>query len=294
MIYVPLVLGDVEFNPQELEVPETIGSLAGLQSIAQHDFPGGYRTHQAFGYFPQPVAWNARFSGGDASDRVEAVKRILYAGQEVQLTWGERAWLGRLAKFTPRGRTVWMFEYECEFWPRIDISSGQSDGGGAPDPQMVLNLQMLALQSALTADATTFFPNVMATLSAPILALTGAVTVGLIAAGGSVAALAVADQIAIGAASEALIGACAPLQAVIDATIASPAADIAAAGAIIGNVVASTQAAMWSVVSINPNLMLLSAQYYGDATLWQTIADANGLADPMPIGSFTLNIPQPA
>ena len=42
---------------------------------------------------------------------------------------------------------------------------------------------------------------------------------------------------------------------------------------------------------INPNLMALAAQYYGDATQWRTIANANGLTDPQPIGQFTLQIP---
>jgi hypothetical protein len=42
---------------------------------------------------------------------------------------------------------------------------------------------------------------------------------------------------------------------------------------------------------INPNLMALAAQYYGDATQWRTIAYANNLTDPQPIGQFSLVIP---
>lgn len=45
---------------------------------------------------------------------------------------------------------------------------------------------------------------------------------------------------------------------------------------------------------INPNLMALAAQYYGDATQWRTIASANGLTDPQPTGQFLLNIPSPS
>lgn len=45
---------------------------------------------------------------------------------------------------------------------------------------------------------------------------------------------------------------------------------------------------------INPNLMALAAQYYGDATKWRIIADANGLTDPQPTGQFSLNIPSPS
>lgn len=41
------------------------------------------------------------------------------------------------------------------------------------------------------------------------------------------------------------------------------------------------------------NLFQLAAQYYGDATLWTTIAQANGLSDPIlqPGTPFTLVIP---
>jgi nucleoid-associated protein YgaU len=44
--------------------------------------------------------------------------------------------------------------------------------------------------------------------------------------------------------------------------------------------------------TINPNLLVLAAQYYGDATQWRLIGNANGIADPQPIGSFNITIPQ--
>jgi nucleoid-associated protein YgaU len=40
--------------------------------------------------------------------------------------------------------------------------------------------------------------------------------------------------------------------------------------------------------------MALSAQYYGDATLWRTIGAANGLSDPQPLGNYQLLIPPPS
>lgn len=40
------------------------------------------------------------------------------------------------------------------------------------------------------------------------------------------------------------------------------------------------------------DLFAVAAQYYGDATYWQQIADANGLLDPeLPDGLITLLIP---
>lgn len=41
------------------------------------------------------------------------------------------------------------------------------------------------------------------------------------------------------------------------------------------------------------NLFILAAQYLGDATQWNRIAQLNGLYDPMVVGVVTLQIPPP-
>lgn len=43
---------------------------------------------------------------------------------------------------------------------------------------------------------------------------------------------------------------------------------------------------------INPDLYRLAQQYYGDATLWTAIAQANGLFDPQYDGQIDLFIPE--
>lgn len=293
MILVPLILDSFIFNEAELEVPESMGDLAGVQVVEQHDFPGGYRTHQTFGYFPAAIQWRAWFSGGDASDRAEQVKRILYAGKEVQLSFGERAWLGRLVRFSPRAHHTWLFDYSLEFWPRLDISGGQGESNGAPDPNVIMDLHILALTSALNTTDGTFFPLIALTVAAPVIGLIAAVNTALLLADGVVSAIDLAGQIAIQAAAEAVALATAPLQALADAVLSSPAADIAARAIVISNLVTSGQVPRWVIQSVNPNLMAVSAQYYGDATLWRNIAEANGLNDPQPIGNFQLMIPPP-
>lgn len=294
MILVPLTLGGFTFSESELEVPDELDDLGGTQRVAQRDFPGGIRTHQTFGYFPSPIRWRARFSAGEASNRAEQVKRILYAGQEVQLSWGERAWLGRLVRFSLASRHLWLFSYEVEFWPRLDISSGQGETSGAPDPTLLMNLQLLALSSMLYTTDGVFFPFIAPTVAVPVLALITAVNIATLAAGGVVAAIDVAGQIAIQAAAAAVQVATAPLQALVDPILASPAWDIASRAIVISNLVVAAQNPKWVVQAINPNLLSLSAQYYGDATLWSVIAAANGLNDPQPIGVFQLMIPPPA
>ena len=45
------------------------------------------------------------------------------------------------------------------------------------------------------------------------------------------------------------------------------------------------------ITLMNANLFALAAQYYGDATQWIIIAQANGLTDPFVPGQITLIIP---
>lgn len=42
------------------------------------------------------------------------------------------------------------------------------------------------------------------------------------------------------------------------------------------------------------NLFAIAAKFYGDATVWNRIAAANGLVDPKISGVMTLNLPRPA
>jgi hypothetical protein len=44
----------------------------------------------------------------------------------------------------------------------------------------------------------------------------------------------------------------------------------------------------------NTTLFYLAASYYGDATSWNVIAEANGLTDPMITNVITLTIPSSA
>ncbi len=46
-----------------------------------------------------------------------------------------------------------------------------------------------------------------------------------------------------------------------------------------------------SITVVGGNLFALAAQYYGDASQWALIAQANNLTDPMIVGEQTLLIP---
>ena len=292
MVFVPLILGSFTFDETALEVPESFGDVAGVQTTAQHDFPGGVRTQQTFGYLPAELRWKARFSGTGASNRVEQLKRILIAGQEITLSYGERAWYGRLVKFSPTARHSWLFEYDLEFWPRLDISSGTPQPIGWQTVIELIAVAASAIQLTLNGSGTAnLYQNIAPTVGAPIATLLAAVQAGLLAATGNT--LAAADQLAITAAAGAALAACEPLTLSADPTISSPASDMASYVTLLNTLATASDAPRWQVNAVNPNLLLLAAQYYGDATQWERIASYNGLSDPQPIGTFKLQIPPP-
>ncbi len=293
-MYVPLILGNFEFDETELEVPEAMGDLGGVQNVAQHDFPGGTRTQQTFGFFPEPIQWKARFTGPNASYRAEQVKRILVAGQEVQLSFGDRAWLGLLVKFSPTVRSTWLFDYELIFWPRQDISSGTPQPVGFSGQSTMMSLNALAIQSMVdSATSGGLYANIEGNVGTQVTTLLAAVATGLTNAQGNPFALAEADQLAIGTAASAVLVSLAPLQAAADPTISSPAFDLGSYVSVLNTLATASKQPQWQVNLTNPNLAALAAQYYGDATQWTVIATYNGLADPQPIGNYEILIPPP-
>lgn len=66
-------------------------------------------------------------------------------------------------------------------------------------------------------------------------------------------------------------------------------------GEIYDNLALISEGATGEVIEVsNTTLFYLAAKYYGDATSWTTIADANGLTDPLIIDTIQLTIPSSA
>lgn len=296
MVWTPLVLDTFLFDEASLEVPEAYGDLGGSQSIEQHDFPGGVRTHRAYGYFPAVQKWKARFHGVDASDRAEGIKRILFAGREVKLQYGNRSWLGRVARFSPTVRHNWLFEYELEFWPRVDNSAPGPTLPPVTNLGTVLALHLLALQSLIKYGLDPAFVGqaISLAIGGPIGFLISQVQDSVAAAGGVISNISAANKQQNQLAALSAMQATQPFVNSTDPTQSSPAADAQARIMAIATLMTAAQPAVTVLRTVNPNLVVLAAQYYGDAGAWRTIATANGLADPQPIGNFNLTIPQPA
>jgi hypothetical protein len=294
--WTPLILDTFVFDDAQLETPEAFGDMGGTQSLEQHDFPGGTRTHKAYGYFPAQQKWRAKFHGQAASDRAEGVKRILAAGKEVKLQYGTHSWLGRVARFSPTARHNWLYDYELEFWPRLDFGSPGPTLPPPTDLGTMLSLHLLALQSLIKYGLDPQFIGQAAAIAigGPVGFLISQTLDAVSAAGGNINQISASNQQQNQLASIAAMTAVAPYQLSPNPVLSSPANDAASRITAIQNLMTAAQPAVATIQTINPNLVTLSAQYYGDASRWRSIAAANGLADPQPIGSYNLVIPQAA
>lgn len=290
----PLILDTFIFDEAQMETPEHFGDMGGTQSLEEHRFPGGTITHKSYGYFPSMQKWKAKFFGTNASDRAEGVKRILAAGKEVKLQYGPRAWLGRLAKFSPSARHAWWYEYELEFWPRLDYGSPGPTLPPPTDLGTMLALHILALTSLIKYGLDPAFIGQAAAIAigGPAGFLISQTQDAVSAAGGNINDITAPSKTAIQQASQSALASTAPYQASPNPLLSSPASDAAARITAIRNLMTAAQPPVAVIQTINPNLPLLAAQYYGDATAWRQIATANSLADTQPIGNYTLTIPQ--
>jgi len=295
-IWIPLYLGEeLILDEARLEVPERMGTLGGNQATHEHKFPGGVITHRSYGYFPGVIKWRAKFHGSDASDRVDAVMRILVAGREIQVSFGERSWLGRVVNFDPTAHHSFLYEYSLEFWPRVDTSSGLPSLPNPVGLGYLVDLHLLAIQGLIDGwNSSVYWEAVAAVAAGPLTDFTGVTQTAMLAAGGVVSSITTSGRQAIAASSLATLAVLGPLQTSQDSTVAAPASDAAARVLAISNITTGQSTTIATVQAVNPNLPLLAAQYYQDPTQWNTIAAANGLSDPMPVGSFNLVIPAAA
>lgn len=273
-----ITIGSVTLS--SFEVPERLEDLAGVQAVAVHDFPGGIRTLQTYGAFPSRLRWHGLMTGTFALPRVAALDQIRTSGQMVTLSYGPKAFLGILARFKVRARTQWFVEYEAEFWPAQDTSAGLTPN--AASYSQMLNSQSLWLQQAY--DGITGF-GIPASLLVPTGTLIQSLQLFL---GSTVASTAGPNLLA---AAGSVQKTAAPLMQSTTSSVASPASDLYARAGVIQVLAVSNGRTGWVVETINPNLLRLAAQYYGDSSKWQTIAAANGLVDPQPIGAYTLQVP---
>src|ERR1700678_371198 len=273
-------LGSVVLDSSTLEVPENL-LLPGRQVIAQIDFPGGVRTHQTFGAFPETIEWRGYFTGALAMQRALQGDLMRPAGAEVSLAWGQKSYLGRVAMFEPHIKSAWLIPYSIRFMPRIDTS--QSLPNQAPlSPEQQLAQQVSGLTSLSNGIP---FPLPTA-LGSPVAGMLAITVLALSNANGVVDNISSSDAAAILVSSEALTLIATSLLSDPTPENSYMAQSATSAAIVMAQIVQHPIKSIYATVQvINPSLCALAAQYLGDANRWGDIAIFNDLPmDPFPIG----------
>ena len=288
----PLVLGGIPLF--SFDAPEQFGPIGGKQIAVKHEFPGGITTQQEIGGFPEPIKWKGTLTGAGAMAALQALDQIRVSGQDTTLSWGPFAWTGKLTNFAGHAKHAFLIPYEATFDPTQDLGAGVTPLAGPASyaqDDIDLGTSTGAIVGLMDGTATggLAFPDALA---GPANALLTAVSTGLANGNNTVNGLLSADVIAIAAAAAAAQAAALPI---MDASGGTPdayvAAEFWARAGNIASIIPSIKKAIAQITVVNPNLFAVAAQYYGDATLWEGIAEANGLVDPQPRGIFTLSIP---
>jgi hypothetical protein len=301
-----LTLGGVLFT--DFEVPQTIGEFGGTQRMAQHDFPGGIRTQRLYGAFPGPIRWSGLFTGTGALARSRVVDRLRVSGQEVTFEYGGTILLGVVTEFVAEPKHQWLVPYKIRFDPRQDLAANTplddflSTFSLINDALSTLNNIISVIFSgssgpthaASDSSFTEVYFPLPPTLGPPLQSFVNLTFDQLQAALGIPQNIPFNSAQEIYAAAAAALAIAGPLSQSGDPTVSSPALDVISYVTTITSCIANPSASNTTTLYVtNPNLSRIAAQYYGDSTKWQIIADASGISppDPLPIGQFTLVIP---
>lgn len=287
-----IVFGDgsnIKGNPG-IEIPERFGPLGGEQSIASHDFPGGVRTLQQLGAFPEPIRWRGVLLGSQAFGRAAAMDRMrINAGAKfLYLVYGPWQWQGLLTYFRGTARHQWWVDYEAEFEPFLDNSS-VTPATATNQSQSLLSSVLSKLNGYLGNAALP--SSIITSLSSALTTINGA----LLPAAGLISAVAPTDATNVLTAISAVSALTAVSATGSNLVSAAASGDLLSILMVAAALFAAGTAISTEVTTVNPNLPKLAAQYLGDQRQWPNIAKSNGLLDTMPIGVFKqLGIPAPA
>lgn len=298
-----LTLGGFQFA--DFEVPEEIDGFGGEQLIARHVHPGGIVIIQEFGDVPhQSIIWSGYLMDSDGgggttaatlSDRVQALRQLEKAGDGVQLQYAMFSLMVVVHKVTFKPRLTWMIPYTIEVTPYQDQSAGSMSAASSPSSMQQLGGTLsggVTQDVQLGNDAGGFSLNTQT----PTSALTNfqkSLTSALQSAQTPQQANTPAVQQSLAAAQAAV----APFTNSSDPAAAAFAFNAKQVLNQVGGQLSPQQTYITQQQFINPDLMRIAGQVYGDPNKWTEIAkankdsDGNMLITPSPIGDYTLLIP---
>jgi hypothetical protein len=306
MVDTVIRLGDVDFK--SFEIPESLPFGGGQQTVT-HKLPGGKCIIDAMGRDDAPIEWSGLFMGADATDRAKMIDAYRVEGKALTLSW----WNFNFTVVVREFRASWQRWYQipyrisCEVvsdnvdQTAVDIETNIDDAvamdaeEAAAIADDINNTNLTNLVSAvisaidavesIVAAATSDLTNILnacATVSSVVTTMIGSdetIIDSYTDFGG------VSSGSTYGEANTSLSA----LQTAIDELTCLVALQ-ARINRIVTNVSADDVAGQTKRVA-GGTLYRLAADAYGDAAGWTTIAQANGLTDPVLSGTATLNVP---
>ena len=134
-------LGGIDFKG--FEIPEKL-PLGGDQAHSVHDFPGGTRTVQAYGWHRRPLMWSGTLYEDTAFTRSAALEAIAQAGKPVDFVYGGLQLRVLVVRFHPDVIHQYEVHYEIEM-----VVVDQVQAQTAPAPVDSNSAILFAMQAAL-------------------------------------------------------------------------------------------------------------------------------------------------
>jgi hypothetical protein len=232
---------------------------------------------------------------GTPFDRSFQIDALRVSGQPIKCTYGPYNYQVVVEEFKPSPKQNNWIPYSIKLIVASDnsqsgVASGAPIPGVAPTPTNNAPTQLAKLQQVASSPASgKLLP---ASASNLVQKFQQAAQTALNQANGNPANIAAATLTALHQQATSAINALQSLTASTDPGTASTAADTLSQVQLLDQSLNSTTSEnIFRIPVVNPNLMELAAQYYGDAKLWRYIAKANNLIDQFPVGTFQLIIP---
>lgn len=304
-----LILGDFEFL--DFEVPERI-AIPGKQKTVTHQMIGGRRVVDVLGVEYDPITWTGIFTGPETESRVQALERLRDAGQQIPLTLDQYSFTVVITNFTPTYEFIYRRPYSIEVavisrddTPNaIDSLTGALDALVNSDVGTALGLSNVINVSAVTSAVNTVQSAVkqvtdfahatvdtIQTVVRPIIAARNIVHSTILTVESAANQITTLGGLVPGNPVSTTIN---NVLAQVDQTTKLPALyQLNNVLSRLNKNVQSGQTAdgVRTITISGGNLYQVSADQYGDPSLWESIASANGLSDPQLSGINTLTIP---
>jgi ethanolamine utilization microcompartment shell protein EutS len=304
-----LILGDFEFL--DFEVPERI-AIPGKQKTVIHQMIGGRRTVDVLGVEYDAITWTGIFTGPETESRVQALERLRDAGQQIALTLDQYSFTVVITNFTPVYEFIYRRPYSIEVavvsrddTPNsIDALTGtldalvNSDVGTALGLSSVINVSDVTsavntVQSAVkqVTDFAHATVDTIQTVVRPIIAARNVIHSTILTVESAANQITTLGGIIPGNPVSTTIN---NVLAQVDQSTKLPALyQLNNVLSRLNKNVQSGQTAdgVRTITISGGNLYQVSSDQYGDPSLWESIASANGLSDPQLTGINTLTIP---